>query len=137
MESFQLIAVGRVKSELVDLNRAPKQGDEGGPEAWLIFDESYRDALRDLHQGMEVFVLTWLHRSNRDVLLVHPRDDPANPERGVFSTRSSERPNPIGLHRVQVLAVDDCSMYVSNLEAIDATPVLDIKPVLNRNVQDR
>jgi tRNA-Thr(GGU) m(6)t(6)A37 methyltransferase TsaA len=86
---------------------------------------------------MEVFVLTWLHRSRRDVLVVHPRDDLSNPEQGVFSTRSSERPNPIGLHRVQILAVDDCRVRVNNLEAIDGTPVLDVKPVLDRDAGRR
>ena len=134
---FTVRAVARVESPLVDPELAPKQGDEGAPEAWLIFDGRYRDALRDLRPGMEVLVLTWLHRSRRDVLVVHPRDDLSNPEQGVFSTRSSERPNPIGLHRVQIRAVDDCRICVSNLEAIDGTPVLDIKPVLGRDGERR
>ena len=128
---FEVRAVARVESPLVDPQVAPKQGDEGAPEAWLIFDEHYRDAMRDLQPGMEVFVLTWLHRSRRDVLVVHPRDDLSNPEQGVFSTRSSERPNPIGLHRVEIREMDDCRVRVNNLEAIDGTPVLDIKPVLD------
>jgi tRNA-Thr(GGU) m(6)t(6)A37 methyltransferase TsaA len=134
---FAVRVVGRVESPLVDPEVAPKQGDEGAPDAWLIFDERYRDALRDLRPGMEVLVLTWLHRSRRDVLVVHPRDDFSNPEQGVFSTRSSERPNPIGLHRVQIHVVDDCRVCVNNLEAIDGTPVLDIKPVLDRDGERR
>ena len=134
---FAVRAVGRVESPLVDPEVAPKQGDEGAPDAWLVFDERYRDALRDLRPGMEVLVLTWLHRSRRDVLVVHPRDDLSNPEQGVFSTRSSERPNPIGLHRVQIRAIDDCRVCVNNLEAIDGTPVLDIKPVLDRDAERR
>jgi tRNA-Thr(GGU) m(6)t(6)A37 methyltransferase TsaA len=136
-EEFEVRAVARVESPLVDRKVAPKQGDEGAPEAWLIFDERYRDALRDLRPGMEVFVLTWLHRSRRDVLVVHPRDDLSNPEQGVFSTRSSERPNPIGLHRVQIRTIDDCRVCVNNFEAIDGTPVIDVKPVLDRDGERR
>ena len=134
---FAVRAVAWVESPLADPEVAPKQGNEGAPEAWLIFDERYRGAVRDLRPGMEVFVFTWLHRSRRDILVVHPRDDLSNPETGVFSTRSSERPNPIGLHRVQILAVDDCRVCVNNLEAIDGTPVLDIKPVLDREAGRR
>ena len=130
MGEFNLRPVGRVESLLTDPGHAPKQGDEGGPDAWLVFDEAYRDALRDLQPGEEVFVLTWLDRSDRNVLVVHPRDDLSNPERGVFSTRSSDRPNPIGLHRVKILALDGSRIQVNDLEAIDGTPVLDVKPVL-------
>jgi tRNA-Thr(GGU) m(6)t(6)A37 methyltransferase TsaA len=119
-----------VESPLVDLRTAPKQGSEGAPEAWLVFDPEMRDAMSDLQPGDEAFVLTWLHRAERDVLRVHPRDDRSNPERGVFSTRSSDRPNPIGLHRVEVIAVDGLRVQVSDLEAIDGTPVVDMKPVL-------
>jgi tRNA-Thr(GGU) m(6)t(6)A37 methyltransferase TsaA len=89
-----------------------------------------RQAVSDLRPGDEVFVLTWLHHARRDVLSVHPRDDRRSPERGVFSTRSPERPNPIGLHRVEVLAIDGIRVQVSDLEAIDGTPVVDVKPVL-------
>ncbi len=95
-----------------------------------MFEPEFADALSDLRPGDEVIVLTWLHRARRDVLRVHPRDDPANPETGVFSTRSPDRPNPIGLHRVRLLAIDGTRVHVSGLEALDGTPVLDIKPVL-------
>ena len=109
---------------------APKQGAEGAPDAWVVFDGWVADGLRDLRPGDEVVLITWLDRADRDVLVVRPRDDPANPLTGVFSTRSADRPNPIGLHQVQVLAVDGIRLRVSRLEAVDGTPVLDVKPVL-------
>ena len=121
---------GWVESPLVDRDLAPKQGDEGSPEAWIVFDEEVSEALRDLQPGTEVIVLTWLHQAHRDVLRVHPRDDPANPEQGVFSTRSPDRPNPIGLHRVQILAIDGTRVQVRDLEAVDGTPIVDVKPVM-------
>jgi tRNA-Thr(GGU) m(6)t(6)A37 methyltransferase TsaA len=127
---FRVVSVGWVESALVDPATAPKQGDEGGPEAWLVFRPDIGPALRDLAVGAEVLVLTWLDRARRDVLLVHPRDDPAAPERGVFSTRSADRPNPIGLHPVRVLGVDGTRIRVGPLEAVHGTPVLDVKPVL-------
>jgi tRNA-Thr(GGU) m(6)t(6)A37 methyltransferase TsaA len=127
---FRVVPVGWVESALVDPATAPKQGDEGGPEAWLVFRPDIGSALRDLAVGAEVLVLTWLDRARRDVLLVHPRDDPAAPERGVFSTRSADRPNPIGLHPVRVLGVDGTRIRVGPLEAVHGTPVLDVKPVL-------
>ena len=127
---FRVVPVGWVESALVDPAAAPKQGDEGGPEAWLVFRPDIGPALRDLTVGAEVLVLTWLDRARRDVLLVHPRDDPAAPERGVFSTRSADRPNPIGLHPVRVLGVDGTRIRVSPLEAVHGTPVLDVNPVL-------
>ena len=127
---FRVVPVGWVESALVDPSAAPKQGDEGGPEAWLDFRPDIGPALRDLTVGAEVLVLTWLDRARRDVLLVHPRDDPAAPERGVFSTRSADRPNPIGLHPVRVLGVDGTRIRVGPLEAVHGTPVLDVKPVL-------
>jgi tRNA-Thr(GGU) m(6)t(6)A37 methyltransferase TsaA len=127
---FREVPVGWVESALVDPATAPKQGDEGGPEAWLVFRPDIGPALRDLAVGAEVLVLTWLDRARRDVLLVHPRDDPAAPERGVFSTRSADRPNPIGLHPVRVLGVDGTRIRVGPLEAVHGTPVLDVKPVL-------
>jgi tRNA-Thr(GGU) m(6)t(6)A37 methyltransferase TsaA len=122
--------VGRVESSLVDAADAPLQGDEGAPDAWLVFDEDVAEALRDLGPGDEVLVLTWLDRASRDVLVVHPRGDLSRPVTGVFGTRSPDRPNPIGLHRVTVLAVDATRVQVSDLEALDGTPVLDVKPVL-------
>jgi tRNA-Thr(GGU) m(6)t(6)A37 methyltransferase TsaA len=129
-ERYELEPIGWVRSSLLDLAQAPLQGDEGAPDAQLALDEAVRDAARDLAPGDELLVLTWLHRGQRDVLAVHPRSDPANPVRGVFSTRSPDRPNPIGLHRVTVLAVQGTTITVSGLEAIDGTPVIDIKPVL-------
>ena len=129
-ERYELEPIGWVRSSLLDPAQAPLQGDEGAPDAQLALDEAVRDAARDLAPGDELLVLTWLHRGQRDVLAVHPRSDPANPVRGVFSTRSPDRPNPIGLHRVTVLAVQGTTITVSGLEAIDGTPVIDIKPVL-------
>jgi tRNA-Thr(GGU) m(6)t(6)A37 methyltransferase TsaA len=122
--------IGRVESPLTDPAEAPKQGFEGGPEAWLVLDEGVLDGLDGLEPGARVIVLTWLDRARRDVLRVHPRDDPANPERGVFTTRSADRPNPIGLHEVEVLAVERDRIRVSDLEAVDGTPVVDLKPVI-------
>jgi tRNA-Thr(GGU) m(6)t(6)A37 methyltransferase TsaA len=128
--SYQIRPVGHVSSPLVDREGAPKQGFEGAPDAWLVFDPEVAEAIRDLAVGSEVFVLTWLHRAARDVLAVHPRDDPRNPETGVFSTRSQDRPNPIGLHRVQVDAIDGLRIRVRDLEAFDGTPIVDVKPVI-------
>jgi len=127
---YVLRPIGWVESPLVDRDAAPKQGHEGAPDAWLVFEPGMREGIRDVTAGAEILVLTWLDRASRDVLLVHPRGDPGNPLTGVFSTRSPDRPNPIGLHRVQVLAIDGTRMRVRNLEALDGTPVLDVKPVL-------
>ena len=129
--TYELRAIGTVESPLLDRDLAPKQGDEGAPDAWLQIDPSVTVGLRDLMPGMEILVLTWLDRARRDVLVVHPRDDPANPEQGVFSTRSADRPNPIGVHRVTIVAIEDTRIRVQNLEALDGTPVVDIKPVLD------
>ena len=122
--------IGWVESPLVDRDAAPLQGDEGAPDAWIVLDPKMRPATGDLDVGIEVIVLTWLDRTHRETLVVHPRGDPDRPARGVFSTRSQDRPNPIGLHRVQVLAIDGTRIHVRNLEALDRTPVVDIKPVL-------
>jgi tRNA-Thr(GGU) m(6)t(6)A37 methyltransferase TsaA len=113
------------------------QGDEGAPDGWLVFDPAAHAALDGLRAGDEVLVLTWLHLADREVLRVHPRDDLARPEQGVFTTRSSDRPNPIGLHRVTVLAVDGLRVHVRPLEAVDGTPVLDVKPVLRGGAPER
>ena len=122
--------VGRVRSPLTDPADAPKQGFEGAPEAELVLEPDLLDALEGIEPGARLIVLTWLDRARRDVLRVHPRDDPSNPMRGVFSTRSADRPNPIGLHEVEVLAIEGNRVRVSGLEAVDGTPVLDLKPVL-------
>ena len=132
---YVLNLIGRVESSLVETASAPKQGDEGAPDAWLVFDERVSDGLRGLAVGDDVLVLTWLHRACRDTLVVHPRDNPANPLSGVFATRSADRPNPIGVHRVQILAIDGTKLLVRGLEAIEGTPVLDVKPVLTRSVE--
>ena len=127
---ISLVPIGRVESPLTDAADAPKQGFEGGPDAWLVFEPRVLDALDGLEPGARVIVLTWLDRADRDTLKVHPRDDASNPLRGVFGTRSADRPNPIGLHEVEVLAVEGNRVRVSDLEALDGTPVVDLKPVI-------
>ena len=126
----ELLPIGRVESPLSERAAAPKQGDEGAPEAVLVFEERVRAGLDGLAAGDQVLLLTWLHRADREVLTVHPRGDAARPERGVFGTRSPDRPNPIGLHPVEILAIDGLRVRVSGLEAIDGTPILDLKSVL-------
>ena len=130
-DRFELRPVAIVESVLTDLASAPKQADEGAPEAWLVFEAGVLDGLDGVRVGDRLVVLTWLHRAERDVLRVHPRGDVAKPMQGVFSTRSPVRPNPIGLHEVRVLAVDGARVRVSALEAVDGTPVVDVKPVLS------
>ena len=127
---MNLREIGRVESPLTDPESAPKQGHEGGPEAWIAFDPALAGALDGLHIGQRVIVFTWFHRSDRAVLKVHPRSDPANPLTGVFATRSPDRPNPIGMHPVEILAIEGTRVQVSDLEAIDGTPVIDVKPEL-------
>jgi tRNA-Thr(GGU) m(6)t(6)A37 methyltransferase TsaA len=128
---FELHPIGTVESPLVDRDDAPLQGDEGAPEAWLSFEPVVSAALHGLKPGDEVVVLTWLHQASRDVLTVHPRSDPRRPQQGVFSTRSPDRPNPIGLHRVTISEIDGDRIRVRALEAIDGTPIVDVKPVLD------
>jgi tRNA-Thr(GGU) m(6)t(6)A37 methyltransferase TsaA len=127
---YDVRPIGAVESPLVDLADAPRQGDEGAPEAWLVIDPALSPAMRDLAVGQHVVVLTWLDRARRDILVTRPRDDPNRAEEGIFSTRSPDRPNPIGLHEVMIVAIDGSRLKVRPLEAIDGTPVLDIKPVL-------
>jgi len=134
-DPYQLRPVGWVESSLTDRADAPKQADEGAPPARIVFRPEFRDAANDLRRGDEVLVLTWLHQSRRDVLSVHPRGDMNRPLTGVFSTRSPDRPNPIGLHAVWIEAVTGNGITVHHLEAIDGTPVLDIKPVLGGRLQ--
>jgi tRNA-Thr(GGU) m(6)t(6)A37 methyltransferase TsaA len=128
---FTVRPVGHVRSTLVDPADAPRQGDEGAPPARIVVDPPLRPALDGLAVGSDVLVLTWLHRARRDTLTTRPRDDPDRPELGVFATRSPHRPNPIGLHRTRILALDDAEILVEHLEAVDGTPVLDLKPVLS------
>jgi tRNA-Thr(GGU) m(6)t(6)A37 methyltransferase TsaA len=128
---LRMVPIGWVESSLTDPASAPKQGSEGAPDAWLVFEPGVLDGLRDIREGDRLVLLTWLDRARRDVLRVHPRDDMANPERGVFSTRSADRPNPIGLHPVEVLSVDGVRLRVRGLEAVDGTPILDVKPDLH------
>jgi tRNA-Thr(GGU) m(6)t(6)A37 methyltransferase TsaA len=131
-DEYRLRPVGWVESSLADRAAAPKQGDEGAPPARIVFRPEFREAARDLRRGDEVLVFTWLHQGQRDVLSVHPRGDEGRPLAGVFATRSPDRPNPIGLHAVRIEAMEEGAITVNNLEAIDGTPVLDIKPVLGR-----
>lgn len=128
--SHEIHPIGWVESPLLDRDAAPKQGDEGSPEAWLVFAPTVVKGIRDFEVGTEIILLTWLDRSQRDVLVVHPRGDPNNPVRGVFSTRSPDRPNPVGLHQVRIIAIEGNRVCVSDLEALDGTPIVDVKPVL-------
>ncbi len=129
---MELVAIATVESPLKDRASAPKQGDEGAPEAWLVFDERVADALDGIAAGDDLLVLTWLDRADRDVLRVHPRGNPANPVQGVFNTRSPDRPNPVGLHRVTVISIDGLRLCVRDLEALHGTPIIDVKPPLRR-----
>ena len=130
--TYELRPIGRVESPLTDRAAAPKQGDEGAPRARVVFLPEFREAASGLREGDEVLVLTWLHLGRRDVLSVHPRGDAKRPLTGVFATRSPDRPNPIGLHAVAIEAVEEDAITVRDLEAIDGTPVLDVKPVLGK-----
>jgi tRNA-Thr(GGU) m(6)t(6)A37 methyltransferase TsaA len=134
---FEVTAIGRVESPLTDPASAPRQGDEGAPEAWLDFEPAVLEGLEGIRAGDEVIVITWLDRARRDVLSVHPRGDTSRAQQGVFSTRSPHRPNPIGLHRVEVVSLSGGRVLVRNLEAVDGTPILDVKPVLSSNVSER
>jgi tRNA-Thr(GGU) m(6)t(6)A37 methyltransferase TsaA len=127
---FTIEPIGFVRSELTQLEDAPMQGDEGAPEAWLQITPHAAPGLMGITVGDELILLTWLHLSERDVLQVHPRGDINSPLTGVFATRSPDRPNPIGLHRVKVLRTEEQRLLVAPLEAIDGTPIIDIKPVL-------
>ena len=127
---MDLIRVAIVESPLTDRAAAPKQGDEGAPEATIVFEAGFVPAIDGVAPGDELLLLTWFDRASRDVLRVHPRGDVSRAEMGVFATRSPDRPNPIGLHRVTVLEIEGRRMRVSDLEALDGTPVVDVKPVL-------
>jgi tRNA-Thr(GGU) m(6)t(6)A37 methyltransferase TsaA len=125
---FTLNPIGYVESPLIDRHTAPLQPDEGAPSAWLVFHPAVRVACADLAVGQRVLLLTWLDRAARDVQSVYPRNDLSRPLTGVFSTRSPDRPNPIGLHQVEIVEINDLRMRVRHLEAIDKTPILDVKP---------
>jgi tRNA-Thr(GGU) m(6)t(6)A37 methyltransferase TsaA len=127
---FPVRPIGRVSSELTSRADAPRQGDEGAPDAQLLIDADLAAGLAGLAVGDDLIVLTWLHEADRATLSVHPRGDPERPAQGVFTTRSPDRPNPVGLHRVRVLAIDGTAVRVRGLEAIDGTPIVDLKPVL-------
>ncbi|MBN9492176.1 tRNA (N6-threonylcarbamoyladenosine(37)-N6)-methyltransferase TrmO [bacterium] len=129
---FTVVPIAYVESRLRERSEAPRQGDEGAPDAWLSFEPAVAAGLADLRAGDEVILLSWLHQADRTVLSVHPRSDPERRLTGVFSTRSPDRPNPIGLHRVRVLVVEGLRVHVAGLEAIDGTPIIDVKPVLGR-----
>jgi tRNA-Thr(GGU) m(6)t(6)A37 methyltransferase TsaA len=129
-EAYSLIPVGHIRSALRDRGKAPRQGVEGAPDAWLEVSSAFAPALRGIAIGDQVIVITWLHQSNREVLEVYPRGDPLAPLAGVFATRSPDRPNPLGLHRVTVREIADTRLLIGPIEAIDGTPVVDLKPVL-------
>src|ERR671925_385231 len=135
--AIEIVPIGNVESELTDIASAPNQGDEGAPAAWLVFTPPVLEALHGVKEGDEVIVLTWLDRASRDVLQVHPRGDPSRAQQGVFSTRSPHRPNPIGLHRVEIAEIDGARVRVRNLEAVDGTPIVDVKPVLSSDIGER
>ena len=135
--TFEARPIGHVESALADRADAPKQADEGAPDAWLVLDPALAPAAADIAAGDELVVVTWLHEADRSVLVVHPRGDPSRPPTGVFSTRSPARPNPVGLHTVRVLGRDGTRIHVDALEAIDGTPVIDLKRALAPRPEER
>lgn len=136
MSSYEVRPIGRVQSTLKKRKNAPRQPDENAPSAWLLFEPEVRGALRDVRPGDQMDLLTWLHEARRETLVVRPRRDPSRSETGVFSTRSPDRPNPIGVHRVVITAVEDLRVQVQGLEAIDGTPILDLKERLAKRPED-
>ena len=129
-DGYVLKPIGVVRSPLLRRKDAPRQGSEGAPDAWILLEPSFADALQGIEVGDQLVLVTWLHEADRSVLQVHPRDEEWRPLAGVFATRSSDRPNPLGLHEVTVHGIDGLELAVGPLEAIDGTPVVDIKPVL-------
>jgi len=130
-ENYILEPIGHIRSTVRTRREAPYQGSEGAPDVWLDVNAAYEPALLGMTPGAEVIVITWLHQAKRDVLEVHPRRNPANPLTGVFFTRSPDRPNPLGLHRVTVREIAGHQLRIGPMEAIDGTPVVDIKVVLD------
>lgn len=137
MDPIILRPIGHVESPLTDRHTAPRQPDEDAPSAWLVLDPELAGGIHRLRPGVEIFLFTWLDRAHRDVLRVYPRGDRSRPEHGVFATRSPDRPNPIGLHRVEITAIEGSRVQVRHLEALDGTPILDIKPVLDADLDRR
>ncbi len=137
MATFEVRAIGRVESALRDLKAAPKQPDEGAPSAWLVLAPEVAPGLQGIRVGDDVVLITWLDRADRTVLSVHPRGDTSKAPQGVFSTRAPHRPNPIGLHQVTITAVDGRRLQVRGLEALDGTPIIDLKPVLDSDINKR
>jgi tRNA-Thr(GGU) m(6)t(6)A37 methyltransferase TsaA len=127
---YLLRPIGFIRSSLRSREDAPRQGSEGAPDAWIEFSPQVAEAIEGMSVGDEVIVVTWLHEARRDVLQVHPRGDQGRPLTGVFATRSPDRPNPLGLHRVTVRHISKSRLMVGPIEAIDGTPVVDVKPVL-------
>ena len=132
--SLVLKPIGVIRSPLKSRENAPRQPREGAPEAWLELDPAYAIGLKDLREGEDIIVITYLHKAERDVLEVRPRRNPDSALVGVFTTRSPDRPNPIGLHRTTVLEISATNIRLGPIEAIDGTPVIDIKPVLKHTV---
>ena len=137
LTSFEVRVIGKVESALTDLESAPRQADEGAPEAWLVFEPEMLEGPRSIRPGDEVILITWLDRARRDVLSVHPRGDISRTLEGVFKTRSPHRPNPIGLHRVEITAINGRRVQVRDLEALDGTPIIDVKPILSEDIGQR
>jgi tRNA-Thr(GGU) m(6)t(6)A37 methyltransferase TsaA len=133
---FSIRPIGHVQSPLTSAADAPRQGDEGAPDAYVLLNPEVQAGLEGIAVGDEIILLSWLHEANRSTLTVHPRGDLSRPEQGVFTTRAPSRPNPIGLHRVRILGIHGLRLHVSSLEAIDGTPIVDLKPVL-RSIEER
>ncbi len=131
--NYEIRPIGTIHSQLTSRQEAPKQGSEGAPEAWIALNPEFAEGLEGISAGCDLILITWLHRARRDLLKVHPRGDESRPLAGVFATRSPDRPNPLGLHRVRVLEIHGARIRVSPLEAIDGTPLVDIKPLLSRS----
>ena len=134
---IEIAPIGVVESSLTDAGSAPRQPDEGAPPATLVFNAEVGEGLQGVQPGDSIYVLTWLDRARRDLLTVHPRGDRTRPREGVFNTRAPHRPNPIGLHRTTVTAVEGLRVRVANLEALNGTPIVDVKPMLNEDVGQR
>jgi tRNA-Thr(GGU) m(6)t(6)A37 methyltransferase TsaA len=135
IDPYLLRPVGFVRSKLNRREDCPKQGYEGAPDAWVEIEPAFAEGLDGITPGCEVVLITWFHRATRNVLKLHPRNDPENPLQGVFATRSSDRPNPVGLHRVEILQIDVQGRFrVRPLEALDGTPIIDIKPILQKSL---